>query len=329
MRVVRRVCARDAKAILQLATAAGVGLTTLPADKRGIEQLIARSLENSGYFLFVLEDVVVKKIVGCAAIIANVGERTPFYSYKIHTVTRICPSLKLRKTYKTLMLVNDFQDASEIASLYLDPRYRKDGNGLLLSRSRFLFMSAFKGYFSSQVIADMRGYLNHRGHSPFWEAVGKHFFTLEFAEADRLTTLTDKQFIADLMPRHPIYVPILPKSAQQVIGKTHPETRSALKILQREGFVNHNYIDIFDAGPTLDVEREQIKTIQQSRKKKITALSKTVRGEQAFLVSNKHHDFRVVKTENIVLQHNQLTLGSEVAKLLQINVGDEVLICPW
>ena len=46
---------------------------------------------------------------------------------------------------------------AELCSLFLHPDWRRDGNGSLLSKSRFLFLAEFPEYFSPRVIAEMRG----------------------------------------------------------------------------------------------------------------------------------------------------------------------------
>ena len=66
--------------------------------------------------------------------------------------------------------------------------------------------------------------IDDKGRSAFWDAVGKHFFGIDLVKADYLS-MVNKKFIADLMPRFPLYVPLLPPAAQAVIGQVHPETR--------------------------------------------------------------------------------------------------------
>ena len=117
--------------------------------------------------------------------------------------------LNVRKDVRTLTLVEEHNGPCEIGSLFLHPDYRRDGNGRLLSLSRFLFMAEHRQRFEPQVIAEMRGVIDDQGRSPFWDAVGKHFFEIDFPKADYLS-MVNKKFIADLMPRHPLYVPLLP-----------------------------------------------------------------------------------------------------------------------
>ncbi|MCE1839814.1 arginine N-succinyltransferase, partial [Enterobacter hormaechei] len=111
---------------------------------------------------------------------------------------------------------------------------------LFLSRSRFLFISAFRHLFSKTIFAEMRGVANSQGESPFWNALGQHFFNVPFSEADYLTVTGSKTFIAELMPYHPIYVPLLPEEARQAIGQVHKNTLPARIILEKEGFAYHD-----------------------------------------------------------------------------------------
>src|SRR5438046_10223693 len=111
----------------------------------------------------------------------------------------------------------------------------------------------------------MRGYVDQTGRSPFWEAVGRHFFEFDFYRADVLCGLGEKQFIADLMPRHPIYLPLLRPEVQAVVGRVHHDTEPALALLRAEGFEPVNEVDIFDAGPLVRANVDEIRTIRQAR----------------------------------------------------------------
>jgi len=117
------------------------------------------------------------------------------------------------------------------------------------------------------VLADpvTRGPLTAEGRSPFWEGLGRHFFAMEYSTADYLTGLGQKSFIAELMPRHPVYVNLLPPDARDAIGAVHDDTRPARTMLEQEGFRYEGYVDIFDAGPTLECFRDNIHASRQSQ----------------------------------------------------------------
>lgn len=333
----RRARANDLHAIHALAEKSGIGMTTLPKDIDLLNQRLLWSIdsfdqavESAGhqYYLFVLEDTEQSQLVGTSAIEASIGQTAPFYSYKLIKRTKICPSLNIRNDYEVLNLVNDHHDNSELCTLFLDPSHRKGHHGLLLSRTRFLFIGTFPERFSSTLIADMRGVSDDEGHSPFWDHVGYHFFKMTYAEADRLTLISDKQFIADLMPRHPIYVKLLPKEAQAVIGKTHPSTVAAMNILLREGFRFNHYVDIFDAGPTLEGSRDQIQTIRSSRLLTLKNIPNKVEGP-SFIVANLSIDFRATISPVILDENNETCMiDRNTAELLHLASGDRLRIAP-
>lgn len=327
----------DLQAIHYLAEQSGVGMTTLPKDISLLKKRLHWSSSSykknathpvNEYYLFVLENQQNKELVGVSAIESRTGHDSPFYSYKLSKRTRICRSLHIRSDYEVLSLVNDNQGRSELCTLFLDPKYRKNNNGLLLSKARFLFMAHYPQRFCPTVIAEMRGVSDKHGISPFWENVGSHFFHMTFTEADRLTLATDKQFIADLMPRNPIYIKLLSEEAQAVIGQPHPSTLAAMNILLKEGFRYNKYVDIFDAGPTLEAPLTQIKTIQVSRVLTIKNLSDEVSSTN-YLLTNGKLDFQATIDNALVnIEKNTCIISKKTAQLLNVQCGDNLRISP-
>lgn len=327
----------DIDQINALAKNSGIGMTTLPKNKNLLTKRVLWSVESykkevekpdNEYYLFVLEDVENKRLVGTSAIEARIGHRVPFYSYKISKKTRICHSLNIRNDYEILSLVNDNQGHSEICTLFLSPDYRKNNNGLLLSKARFLFIARAPHRFAPTLIAELRGVNDEKGQSPFWTHVGEHFFQMPFAEADKLTLATNKQFIADLMPRNPIYVSLLPKEAQAVIGKPHPSAVPAINILFKEGFRYNKYVDIFDAGPTIEAPVSEIKTINHSRVLIIRNICDEVSGHD-YLLANNQLNFRATMGPALInSEQNTCTISKITADLLKVQCGDELRLAP-
>lgn len=333
----RRAKNSDFDAIHNLATHVGFGMTTLPKDTETLRKRIewsshsfARTVNEprNEYYLFVLEDTATQQIAGISAIEAVTGFDTPFYSYKLSSHTQISHTLGIRSDYEVLSLVNDNQGLSEVCTLFLEPSFRVNGNGLLLSRARFLFMAQFPERFASKIIAEMRGISDDDGNSPFWDNVGLHFFHMPFAEADKLTSTTNKQFIADLIPANPLYVNLLAPEAQAVIGKPHLSTIPAMNILFGEGFHFNGYVDIFDAGPTIEASCEQISTIAASRILTIASISDDISSTR-YLMSNNRIDFRATLCQTI---HNEnsphCTISKETADSLEVRKGDCIRLAP-
>jgi arginine N-succinyltransferase len=202
-------------------------------------------------------------VVGTASILSRIGARWPFYSYKLGRVRHVSQELKRSVSMQILHLVNDLEGASEVVGLFVHPDFRHGGVAALLARSRYLFIAGHRERFSDRIVADIRG-RNVAGHSPFWDAVAKPFFGTEFDEADRYNAIHGNQFIADLMPRYPVYVAMLPEAAAATIGQAHDASLPAQRMLEAEGFVWEGYVDIFDAGPTLTVRAGDLRTVRDS-----------------------------------------------------------------
>ena len=272
MLLVRLAHPNDLPALLKLAHTSGGGLTTLPLD----ESVLARKLERAentrlnltqnddGLFLFVLENTDSGELVGVSGIETAVGLNQPWYTYSVGVIVHASTELNIYHRFPTLFLTNDHTGCSELCSLYLHPDYRRHQTGALLSKSRFLFMARHRELFAEKTIAELRGVVNESGHSPFWEGLGRHFFDMDFSAADYLSAVTNKQFIAELMPRYPFYTNLLPTAAQDVIGREHQDTTPARKMLEQEGFRYEGYVDIFDAGPTVETYTDQIRAIRKS-----------------------------------------------------------------
>ncbi|MEI5617046.1 arginine N-succinyltransferase, partial [Streptomyces brasiliscabiei] len=112
-----------------------------------------------------------------------------------------------------LNLVTDLEGSSEVGGLFLHPGERAGGLGLLLARSRYLFIAMHRARFADRILAELRGIIDERGGSPFWDGVAGRFFGMSFQEADYFNAINGNQFIADLMPKHPVYVAMLPEGA--------------------------------------------------------------------------------------------------------------------
>jgi arginine N-succinyltransferase len=270
---IRPIAREDLPALLSLSERTGAGLTTLPANAERLAGRIERSLASFAgqatkaeeCYVFVLVDGVAGNVVGISAIEAAVGLSEPWYNYHVGTQVHASRELGVYTAAPTLFLANDHTGHSELCSLFLDAHHRRARNGPLLSKARLLFIAEFAERFGVKVIAELRGKLDANGRSAFWEGLGRHFFAMEYSRADYLTGIGRKAFIAELMPRHPVYTQLLPAEARAVIGEVHADSMPARAMLESEGFRYEGYIDIFDAGPTLECFRDNIRAVRQSR----------------------------------------------------------------
>lgn len=262
----------DIDELQALAQETGVGFTSLPDSRdfliakidKAVAAFEGRMPAQERLYFFVLEDDSSGELAGCCAIEAEVGRETPFYHYRVGKLAHSSVQLDLHRTIDTLFLSSDHTGDAEVASLFLRPAYRRDRNGTLLSKARWLFMAEFRECFPAKVLAEMRGVFDADGVSPFWHSLGSHFFPMAFDQADQLTGLGQKSFIGELMPKFPIYTPFLPQAACDCIGQVHEQTRPALEMLKKEGLRWEGYIDIFDGGPTVEAYIDDVRAIRHS-----------------------------------------------------------------
>jgi arginine N-succinyltransferase len=323
----------DYQAIYRMAKLTGGGFTNLPPDKATLVTKLERSAESfareedeqrGDLYVFVLEDPKTGSIRGTCQVFGQVGVSQPFYSYHISTLTQTSPELGKTFRNQTLTLTTDLEGSSEVGGLFLHPEMRAGGWGALIARSRYLFMKLHRGRFGDRTLAELRGVMDEAGHAPFWDALAGKFFGMTFPEADQFNAVHGTQFIADLMPKTPIYVALLTDGAKAVIGQPHPSGRAAMKMLEEEGFLYDRYIDIFDGGPTVTVATDQIRTIRESQFKTVTEIGDP--GPAKMLVAaGSLTDFRTCFGWLRDVSKTEVSIDREAAELLEIKVGDKVL----
>jgi len=198
---------------------------------------------------------------------------------------------------------------------------------MLIARSRYLFIRNHRARFADRTIAELRGVIDEAGGSRFWDGVAGRFFGMSFQEADEFNAKFGNQFIADLMPKHPVYIAMLPDSAKTVIGVPHPSGRAAMRMLENEGFAWENYIDIFDGGPTMTARTDQIRSIRDAKDVIITAVSDDVgehkSGDKKLITLGRLHAFKAAYGW-IDDTGDDVIIDSNCARALGISAGDAV-----
>lgn len=335
----RPVQSGDLAGLCTMAKNSGVGVTSLPDNEQKMQTKLEHALAsfdetlpvNERLYLFALiDDEKNDTLAGICALEACIGNNETWYNYHVGKSVHYSREIGVHKTTQTLYLSNDMAGNSEIATLFLMPNYRKDQNGQLLSRSRYMFLADQFDLFNPTIFAEMRGYSDENGDSPFWESLGRHFFKMEFSDADYLTGLGNKVFIAELMPKFPIYVPMLSEAAQAVIGKVHPQTEPALAMLKSEGFDYNNYIDIFDGGPSVAAKIKDIRAVKESKVYRVGVSENA----PAVDLNNKHglkmvsnqqfRDYRVILVSKGAAGDDTLWLSPKQADILKVKEGDFV-----
>ena len=298
--VVRPATRADLPHLYEMAKLTGGGFTNLPPDRKALTAKLDRS--DAAFardadtiadeaFVLVLENITTGEVRGTCQLFTQVGQRHPFYSYRLGTLTQ--HSRELERTFRAemLSLTTDLEGSSEVGGLFLHPGERAGGLGLLLARSRYLFIRAHRARFGERILAELRGVIDEGGGSPFWDGLAGRFFGMSFQKADEFNAVNGHQFIADLMPKHPIYTAMLSEGARAAIGKPHPSGRAAMRMLENEGFAFENYVDIFDGGPTMTARTDQVRSIREAIDATVVTVDRD-RGEEMLVASGRLRDFR-------------------------------------
>ena len=332
--VLRPATLDDLGALYELAKLTGGGFTNLPPNRDTLTAKLTRSTEalaretdehRDDLFVFVLENRETGLVRGTCQVFTMVGQNWPFYSYRIGTLTQY--SKELSRTFRADMLTlsTDLEGASEVGGLFLHPRERAGGLGMLLARSRYLFIKAHRNRFSDRTLAELRGVIDEAGGSPFWDGLAGKFFGMSFQEADEFNAVNGNQFIADLMPKHPIYTAMLPESARAVIGTPHPSGRAAMRMLETEGFAHDKYIDIFDGGPTMVAHTDRIRSITDAVEARVVLVG-AIEGERRLVTTGRLASWRAAYARVELMEGGEeVMIDAAGADLLGVKAGDTVM----
>ena len=333
MLVVRPAGPGDLDSLLELAILSGPGFTSLPEDPDQLSERLDLSRDSFGgrnepqerWYTLMLEESDTGDVDGVGSVKAAVGLNRPFFSFRVVNNTQSSPSLGIKLEQKTLVLVNECTGWSEVGSLFLKADRRKGGAGRLLSQSRYMLIGAEPDLFADTVLAELRGVFTPDGACPFWDHVAHKFFPMDFEEADRMTGSTDKQFILDLAPRHPVYVELLPEPARAVIGKVHPQGIPAMALLESEGFRPNGLIDIFDAGPTVTCRRDDIRTVRDARVLTARIVDQPDAELPALISTTSVSGFRAVR-QKAAIDGDHAHIDRETAAALKVRDGETIRV---
>ena len=322
----------DVDALYELAKMTGGGFTNLPPDRDALAARLARSeaafakaddAPADELYMLLLEETTTGRIGGTGALFSRVGATSPFYSYRLSQVSQTSTALGRTISSHVLHLVNDHDGSSEVGALFLHPELRTGGLGRLMARSRYLFIASHRARFGDRILSELRGWLDEAGDSPFWHGLGEGFFGIPFQQADRFNAVHGSQFISDLMPKHPIYVSMLPEGAREVIGRPHDSGLPAMRMLEAEGFGFDGYVDPFDGGPTMCARTDNVRTVRDSRADPVALLAGDADAMQRRLFARgRLNDFRAWTGH--AAPALPLTIPSAEAEAHGLAVGDTV-----
>mgnify|MGYP003874221105 FL=1 len=279
MYVVRPVELADVDALENLAAVMTPGVHTLPRTRDTIAAFVERSIASFAAqvdipseesYLFVLEDGASGEVVGTAAVHASAGSNGTYFAFRNDVIQQVSRDLNISHSVHALTLCSELTACSQLAGFHLRDRAAAGDEAALLSRARLLYAVLAPHRFGDRFFVPLAGVTDAGGQSPFWNALGRKFFKMDFLDAERVIGGSrNRTMIVELMPHYPVYVPLLPGDAQAAMGQIHPSGQLAFDLLTAEGFEADEYVDIFDGGPILAAHRLSLRSFSGSQQRRV------------------------------------------------------------
>jgi arginine N-succinyltransferase len=266
-----------------LAVARHLNTVNLPADRAEIRGLLEHAEKSftgaiadprRREYVFVVVDRETDRIVGTSMVIGQLGRRDAPYVYvDVFDEERYSATLDRHFRHVVLKVGYSYNGPTEIGGLIVAPEYRKKPErlGLLISWVRFLFIRMHREWFRDELLAELLPPLEPDGTSHLWNALGRKFTEMTYAEADRLSK-KNKEFVRGLFPEGPVYASLLPEDAQSVIGKVGVQTRGVEKMLRRIGFRYAYRVDPFDGGPHFTAPTDDVLLVRRAFRAKVALM---------------------------------------------------------
>lgn len=311
-------------------------LLNLPGEKSVISNKIERSINSfagkvSGYdaeFLFVLEDLEERQIVGSSLIIAKHGsDQAPHCFFKILKRDHFSKDLGIGFIHQVLRFQMDTDGPTEIGGLLIDRSYRRrpEKLGKQISLSRFVYMGMYRDRFESRVLCELTPPLTEEGRSEFWEALGRRFTGLPYQEADLLSQ-THKEFIESLFPEEDIYLSLLASKARLVLGRVGEATKPAQHLLESIGFKYLDEVDPFDGGPHFGCDTDEIGPVKMGKKFRIADFANPEFSQHGFLATYGD-EFSCMLT-SCDIRDDEIAVPSKIMHYLNLEKDQEVYFAP-
>lgn len=331
--VVRPVRAADAAALRALVVESDGAIEGIDRSTDNVEAAIAnseRSLRGETApaqqgCLLLLEDLDRHEIVGCVGLSCRIGLEQPFYDYRLGNIVHSSRQLGSYRCLDVLYLCNDLTGSGELHSLYVRRDRRREGAARLLLKSAMLFIATRPEAFGPRLVVELRGNADAAGRSPFWESLGRHFFRVDQRTAEELVAKGRKAFIAELMPKHPVYAALLPADAQQAIGGIHEECLPLTRLLEAEGLRYDSHVDIFDGGRVLEGRTRELAGVAAARR--LTAKLADADGTPCWLAAGQGAAFRATTASGSSDGRN-LSISPATAECLGVRDRDPLLLLP-
>jgi arginine N-succinyltransferase len=343
MYVVRPVEPADVGALETLLAASTPGVHTLPRTREKIAALVERScasfaahvdIPSEETYLFVLEDLERHELAGTAAIHASAGSNGTYFAFRNDVIQQVSRDLNISHSVHALTLCSELTAYSQLSGFFISQNERHHDTAgreaALLSRARLLYAVLAPHRFGDRFFVPLAGVTDDDGQSPFWDALGRKFFKMDFLDAERVIGgARNRTLIVELMPHYPVYVPLLPGPAQAAMGQIHPSGERAFDLLTEEGFEADEYVDIFDGGPILQAHRNALRSFRSSMVRRVATQEQAPGAPDtlvSYAVASSERKFRAIVASCAPAESSEaLCLPAWAQQALGVAPGENVI----
>ena len=340
--VTRLAQPRDLDALAALSEHADPRVYTLARGRDAVRQAIERSLESVSrrvdvpsdeHYLLVLEkegEGEGSELLGTAALRSTAGSQGTFFCFRNDVIHHASHDLKVSTNVHVLTLSSDLTGHSQLLSFFVDSARVPRAAAAQLSRARLALVAAERQRFGQRFFASLAGWCDEALASPFWDALGRRFFGMDFIEAERAVSgARNRTLIVELMPHYPVYVPLLPAAAQAAIGQLHEQAALPYEVLTAEGFEAEHYCDLFDGGPILEAHAAKLNVLSSARPLAVQPLPRGLDAATPVLLARTRalQDFRCVHgLASVHADDGVVLLPPALVRTLQVEAGERVLV---
>lgn len=187
-------------------------------------------------------------------LVPRLGMKLPRYHFRLGRVVHAAAELDLFRVQTTLLLGNDHTGRAELTDLRwaadLDAAALTAAVGELITAAQALLRER-PADFGDALVAELPGWVDDAGRSPFWQALGARFYTGNPAEAQARLGPDWRSHLAALLPRQTVYLSFLGPEAEAHVLDVPAAWLPVRAALAATGFHPPEHARIDDGGPVL------------------------------------------------------------------------------
>ncbi|TDP71560.1 arginine N-succinyltransferase [Roseateles toxinivorans] len=254
--LVRPIAPQDAAAFMALH--GGCNEHQVQALLAGSKRAFACATPTAEMRVFVL--LRGDQLLGAAGLIASTGLELLRYSFRSGQVVHASAEMGMFKRAGTLVLGNDLTGAAELRLPLLAADAPPEAMALLL-QAQLNEVLAQPQRFGATLICELAGQGDGDLASPFWQGLGRHFYSGRLPPDDAFFPPTLRSHIGRLLPKHPLYSSFLPETAQAALGRASASCTTLASLLHRAGLRARGQLSIVDGGPVLEAAVDELQPL--------------------------------------------------------------------